>query len=91
MINVNDTEYGSVEDFAVFLRDEERATYSVEELCALNTRTHLTQHCIRHMLETLGFCLEHRVAAPKVRGYMTSSHDRYFGPGSDASHGGGGF
>lgn len=91
MINVNDPEFASAAAFAAYLKDDERSTYTVEELFALNANTHLPQHAIKHMLEAEGLTLEARKSVARVRGFTTSSHDRWYGPGSDQTHGGGGF
>ena len=90
-VMVNDLEYSSVEVFAQYLKDEERTTYTVEELRALNIRTQQAQHQIKHYLCEAGFQLSERKSTPRVRGFRTSSNDRWYGPGSDQTHGGGGF
>lgn len=84
-------EFKSVEVFAQYLLDEDRATYTHEELMALNYRTRTTLAQIRADLDGYGFALAHRASERRVRGFTTSSNDRWFGPGSCATHGGSGF
>ena len=84
-------EYKSVLTFAKYLDDEERTSYTVAELIELNYRTHIPMDRINKDLEVLGFSMEKREPAKRVRGFTTSSHDRYYGPGSAPSHGGTGF
>ena len=91
MNNTNNPEFVSIAAFAVYLRDDERMTYTVEELHKLNAITRLPQHEIKHALSEQGFSLERRQAPMRVRGFTTSSNDRWYGPGSDKTHGGTGF
>lgn len=80
---MREPEFASVEAFIQYLMDDERGTYTVEELGKLNHRTRRTQAEIRDDLESKGFSLERReVPKPEPRGFTTSSNDRWFGPGS---------
>lgn len=82
-------EFASLQAFYQFMRDEERTTYTVEEIQALNYRTHLTQEELRQQLENEGFSLQKRdVPKPQPRGFTTSNNDRWYGPGSERTHGG---
>jgi hypothetical protein len=87
----HDPEFASVEAFAAFLRDEERDSFSVEELHSLNFCTHRPMAELTKELERLGFSLVRRSSVRRVRGFRSSSHDRWFGAGSEKTHGGSGF
>jgi hypothetical protein len=77
-------EYKSIEAFASFLEDEGRSSFSVDELDTLNATLHKPMQEIRKGLEALGFALVPRQVPKRVRGFTTSSHDRWFGPGSNS-------
>ena len=79
----SEPEFLSVAAFAGYLADEERGSYTVEELGKLNASTHMTQAELRKKLGELGFELELReVPKAPVRGFTANSHDRFTGPGS---------
>jgi hypothetical protein len=90
VVNPHDLEFASIEDFSQFLLDDDRDTFTHEELQALNMRTHKPVLLIRKELEAIGFKLAFRPNEKEVRGFKTSSHDRWFGPGSQKTHGGSG-
>ncbi len=80
---MREPEFASVDAFIKYLVDDERGTYTVEELGKLNHRLRITQAEIRDQLESKGFSLERRaVPKPEHRGFTTSSNDRWWGPGS---------
>lgn len=83
-------EYGSVNTFAEFLMDDDRDEFTHEDLGALNQRLRLPVNVIRKELEDIGFKLAVRAPEKKVRGFTTSSNDRWYGPGSLKTHGGAG-
>lgn len=87
-INPRDPEYKSVQTFAQFLLDDDREEYNHEELAALNMNTHQRIDAIRHELDSIGFRLATRAPEKRVRGFTTSSNDRWYGPGSQKTHGG---
>ncbi len=89
-VNMKDPEYSSVEVFVQYLLDEERDTFTHEELSALNFRTRMPVNAIRKELEGYGITLANRPNEKKVRGFSSNSNDRWFGPGSMATHGGSG-
>jgi hypothetical protein len=85
-------ELSSIESFAQYLLDDERTSFTVAELQALNARLRISMHEIKSSLGAYGFALELRqVPKPPCRGFTTSSNDRWYGPGSDKTHGGSGF
>jgi len=84
-------EYKSIEDFAQFLIDDERTEFTHEDLAALNYRLRKQVAEIKKELEAYGFKLAEREKESKARGFKTSDHDRWYGPGSDKTHGGSGF
>ena len=83
-----DPEFASLVAFVAFLRDEERDSFSVEDLGCLNFRTHRPLVELRSALQGMGFALVKRGIPRKVRGFTSSSNDRWFGPGSEPTHGG---
>jgi hypothetical protein len=91
MDNTSAPEYETVEAFAQFLYDDERDTFTANDLVTLNRRLHIPTHTIRKDLEGYGLKLRMRAPEQKVRGIHTSSQDRWYGPGSSPSHGGSGW
>jgi hypothetical protein len=83
-------EYRSVRDFVEHLLDDGREEYSHEDLEALNYRLRLPVREIRAELGDWGLRLAVRPPVRRTRGFRTSSHDRWFGPGSCPTHGGSG-
>jgi hypothetical protein len=81
-------EFATVEAFVQFLLDEDRAEFTHEELTALNYRTRTPVAAVRTELEGYGLVLARRDVERRTRGFTTSSNDRWFGPGSMATHGG---
>lgn len=84
-------EYASIEAFVQYLIDDEREEFSHEDLLALNYRTRRPVHLIRNELVSYGLRPKVRESDRRVRGFTTSSHDRWFGPGSCDVRPGGGF
>jgi hypothetical protein len=89
-VDPNDAEYESIETFATFLMDEDREEFTHEDLAALNQRLQTPVGIIRKELEAYGFNLAKRAFEKRIRGFNTSSQDRWTGPGSAATHGGAG-
>ena len=89
-IDMEDAEYASVEDFVQFMLDDERTTYTHEDLAALNFRTRMPLNNIRKELDGYGFKLAARAPEKQVRGFTSNSHDRWHGKGSLPTHGGAG-
>jgi hypothetical protein len=84
-------EFRSVEAFVQLCCDDDRAEFTHEDLAALNYRLRTTVATVRRALEAYGLSLAVREVPRPVRGFTTSSNDRWFGPGSDRTHGGSGF
>jgi hypothetical protein len=84
-------EYSSIESFVEFCLDDDVTEFSHEDLVELNRYLHIPIHKLREMLETYGMSLKERQVPRQVRGFRTSSHDRWFGPGSCKTHGGSAF
>ncbi len=82
-------EYRSVDDFVAFMRDDERTSYTHEDLTELRQYLETSAHDLKFVLKAKGLKLEVRGVPRRVRGFLTSSNDRYFGPGSEKTHGGG--
>jgi hypothetical protein len=90
-LDANDDEFGSVEDFAEWLVDDDREEFDHRELQCLNYRLNVSVPSLRKRLESWGFSLAKRGQQRRIRGFNANNHDRWFGPGSDATHGGSGF
>ena len=86
----DEPEYRSIDDFCAFLKDDERLTFTYEDLSALRAYLEESAADLRYLLKVRGYTLFSRVVPKKVRGFSTSSNDRWFGPGSERTHGGGG-
>jgi len=89
-VDMEDPEYASLETFVQYLLDDERDSYTHEDLTALNFRTRMPVAAIRKELEGYGITLANRPNEKKVRGFSSNSNDRWFGPGSMPTHGGAG-
>ena len=86
----DDPETESVEAFAEYLLDDERDSFTFDEVSLLNTKLGMRRDQIVKELEGYGLTYEPRGTEKRVRGFKTSSNDRWFGPGSMDSHGGSG-
>jgi hypothetical protein len=82
----------SIEAFGEFLLADERTTFTFEEACELAEALgySLPTPVIRG-LKAYGFAMEERRTERRVRTISTSSHDRWYGPGSCKTHGGSGW
>src|ERR1700683_2274127 len=81
-------EFSSVVTFVQFLCDEDRSSFTSDELGYLNYRLQTPVSVIRAELESYGLTLAHRPPERRVPGFTTSSSDRWFGPGSCPTFGG---
>jgi len=85
-------EFESIETFVQFLLDNDRETFSFSEAEKLG-------RCLGYpsplpairALKEYGLQMVPRPVPKKVRGFRTSSHDRWYGPGSSSTHGGSGW
>ncbi len=85
-------EYQSVEAFGEFLLDEARTSFTYAEADALAKA--LGQSVASYVIQKLkayGFTMTERSEPKRVRGFRTSSNDRWYGPGSCRTHGGSGW
>jgi hypothetical protein len=83
-------EYRDIEAFVEYCLDDERETFTAEDLQALSYRLRRSIPKVRAELESYGLTLQARAPARYVRGFTTSSHDRHYGPGAMRTHGGSG-
>ena len=81
-------EFASVEAFAQYMYDEDRTDFSHEDLHALGYRTRTRIDELRVALGAYGLRLGVREIPKPVRGFTTSSNDRWFGPGACKTYGG---
>ena len=86
-----DPELESVEAFASYLLAEDRSSFSFAEATALADSLGVHVSGVIRELKSYGFAQDARPIPKAVRGFLTSSHDRYYGPGSSPSHGGSGW
>ena len=84
-------EYESIEVFAKFCQDDERIEYTHEDLTALGSYVRMRFSEIRKRLFQYGLSLARRDVPKHIRGFTTSSNDRWTGPGSSPTYGGSGF
>lgn len=85
-----DTEYSSVEDFVQYCMDDDRTTYTTDDLIQLADALDGAPRLLRRELAGYGLTLCPRAPERRVRGFTTSSNDRWYGPGSSPTHGGSG-
>jgi hypothetical protein len=71
--------------------DDDDLTFTTAELLCLNEHTHVPVRELRALLAKIGLRFVPREPERRVRGFTTSSHDRWYGPGADKTHGGSGF
>ncbi len=83
-------EYESVDEFAEFLADDDRTTFTHADLACLNARTNIRTADLKKALEEYGLTQARRRVEREVRGFSANSHDRWHGKGSCPTHGGGG-
>lgn len=84
-------EFESVETFVEFLMDEDRDSFTHVELGELAFGLQRSRCKVRADLESYGLKLVERAPERRVRGFTTSSNDRWFGPGASKSYGGSGW
>ncbi len=70
--------------------DDERSSFTFEEATEVSEDVGVHVSTVIKLLKSYGFAYVERPVAKHVRGFTTSSNDRYFGPGSSKSHGGSG-
>lgn len=91
-VKIEKPEFSSIESFIQMKIDDDDHSFDhndLQELSFYLRRANL--HGIRVELESHGLTLQRREHDKRVRGFTTSSHDRWYGPGSCPTHGGSGF
>ena len=83
-------ELTSIEAFVEHMIDDGRDVATRAERDALCIALRMSPLAVNKALAAWHIGLELREVPKRVRGFTTSSQDRYFGPGSSKSHGGGG-
>jgi hypothetical protein len=86
-----DPEHESIEAFVEFCMDDEQEVFTHADVDAIATATRTSHHKVRVALEGFGLRLARREREKHVRGVLTNSNDRYYGPGSERMHGGSGW
>jgi hypothetical protein len=88
-LDPEDEEFASVDSFAEYLFDDDRATYSCHELqCVWHRSNGLRLQQIKAALAEYGLTLEDRPKVRNVRGYNDNPHNRW--AGNPMAGGGGG-
>ena len=86
-----DADHSDVATFAEFLVDDERTTFTSDDIVQLAEAERKSYHIVRKALEAYGFKLATRPHEKHFRGVSSSDNDRYFGKGSERMHGGSGW
>jgi hypothetical protein len=81
-------EFASVVAFVEFCFDNDRVSFSHEDVAELHFRTGQPVQSLVAEISDYGLTLAERPIPRHVRGFTTSSNDRWFGPGSSPCHGG---
>jgi hypothetical protein len=81
----------TVEELAEDIIDDGRESFTFTEADGLAELLKVTTAKVIRELRSYGLAYEGRPAEKRVRGFTSSSHDRYFGPGSSPMHGGSGW
>ena len=84
------SEHKSVIAFVQFCIDDERDTFDHNDLLCLSYALKTSPSKVRVELEGFGLSLQIRAPIRHVRGFTTSSNDRWYGPGSLPTYGGAG-
>lgn len=84
-------EFQSVAAFVEYLLEDDRDGATHAELVDLSYGTRTTIAKLRRDLEAWGVTVAERPKPIVVRGFTTSSHDRWYGPGAEKMHGGSGW
>jgi len=88
--NLWESHYEDVGEFIAYLEEEEETSFDFGDLNALSDRTGIPNKDLRETIEAFGFTLAPRAHEVRVRTFADNPHDRWYGPGSSATHGGGG-
>lgn len=89
---IMDVDFISVEEFGTFLLDEGRSSFTFEEAESLaGSLGQSVATLVIRELKSYGFTMVAREVPRAVRGFQTSSNDRWYGPGSCKTHGGSGW
>lgn len=88
---MSDPEFESVEAFVAHLLDNDREDFSFEEAELLGKNLGRPASEAIRALKDYGLQMTPRAEPKRVRGFRTSSHDRWYGPGSSPTHGGSGW
>jgi len=88
---MDEPEYVSVEAFVEYLFADDQTEFDLSDVVRLADRTHTSNYKLIYELKSYGLTMKTREVLKKVRGFLTSSHDRYYGPGCSKTHGGSGW
>ncbi len=80
----------AVDTFANELLEDDRTSFDFKEATGVADDVGIHVSTVIKLLKEHGFTYEERPVEKPVRGYKTSSNDRWIGPGSSKTHGGSG-
>jgi hypothetical protein len=83
-------EFASIANFCEHMAEEERITFTTDELVALAARTGVYNTTLRQVLESKGLKLVGRTPERKFATFGTNQHDRWTCEESRRMNGGGG-
>lgn len=85
-----DPEHATLEAFIAFLEEDEAETFTQADLATLNENLGIPTRILRLAIEAEGYKLVAPAKPQTCRTFQSNPHDRWYGPGSSASHGGSG-
>jgi hypothetical protein len=87
---VESDEHSSIESFVEWCMADDVTAFTFEDVCEIAVQARMSRNVVIRELQGYGLTYEGRPAVRAVRGFTTSSNDRWFGPGSSKTHGGSG-
>lgn len=92
MVNLSQEQVTRFEEFAEECLGNDRVEFTYEEALKLAREAGFSVALPAiQWLKDFGMTMAVREPAKSVRGFRSSNHDRYFGPGSSPMHGGSGY
>lgn len=83
-------DHSSIEAFVELCMDDEKYTFTFEDVCEIAVQIQMSRNVVIRQLQDYGLAYQGRPVVRAVRGFTTSSNDRWFGAGSSKTHGGSG-
>jgi hypothetical protein len=83
-------DHSSIESFVEMCMADEAYTFSFDDVCEVAVQIQKSRNVVIRELQSYGLTYQGRQVQRAVRGFTTSSNDRWYGPGSSKMHGGSG-